>query len=190
VDLTFMTTGITIRRGTPADAHELSAAAERWFRDTFAPDNSPEDMDAYCASAFSTEIQQSQLLDPLIDTLLGHDADGRLIAYAQLRVEAPPHHVVEAPPIELWRFYVDRSCHGRGVAGQLMAAVEACAVARGTRTLWLGVWERNHRAQTYYRKAGFVDIGAHDFWLGQDLQRDRLMARPVPAAPGSAAQSA
>jgi len=174
----------------PVDARELSAAAERWFRDTFAVDNTPEDMEEYCASAFSTDIQQAQLLDPDIDTLLGYDAAGRLIAYAQLRVGPPPDLVVQPPPMELWRFYVDRSCHGQGVASQLMAAVDACAIARGARTLWLGVWERNPRAQAYYRKAGFADIGVHDFLLGKDLQRDRLMARPVPAAAGSAGQTA
>jgi len=185
-----MAHAIAIRRGTPADARELSEAAERWFRDTFAADNTPEDMDEYCASAFSTDIQRAQLLDPEIDTLLAFDAGGRLIAYAQLRVGPPPDLVVEAPPIELWRFYVDRSRHGQGVAGQLMAAVDASAAARGARTLWLGVWERNPRAQAYYRKVGFADIGVHDFLLGKDLQRDRLMARPVPALSGRTGQPA
>jgi ribosomal protein S18 acetylase RimI-like enzyme len=60
-----------------------------------------------------------------------------------------------------------------------MTAVDAAARARGAKTLWLGVWEKNHRARAYYRKAGFIDIGAHDFGLGHDLQTDRLMSRPL-----------
>jgi ribosomal protein S18 acetylase RimI-like enzyme len=60
-----------------------------------------------------------------------------------------------------------------------MAAVDHTARAGGARTLWLGVWERNHRALAYYRKAGFTDIGAHEFYLGHDLQVDRLMSRPL-----------
>ena len=169
---------IQIRRGGVADAEELAAAAERWFRETFAPDNTAEDMEIYCASAFSAEIQRAQLADPAVETLLLHDPHGRLMAYAQLR-DGPPDGVPLTAPIELWRFYVDSQHHGRGMAARLMTAVDDAARARGARTLWLGVWEKNHRARAYYRKAGFVDIGSHDFHLGHDLQTDRLMSRAL-----------
>jgi ribosomal protein S18 acetylase RimI-like enzyme len=171
-----------IRRAVTTDAAALSFAAERWFRATFEKENTVEDMASYCATAFSLEIQRAQIDDPAIDTLLMYDDGGQLIAYAQLRDESPPGIAVAAP-IELWRFYVEPAHHGRGVAVHLMSAVEEAARARGRQNLWLGVWERNHRAQAYYRKAGFVDIGAHDFRLGNDLQTDRLMSRPIlPAA--------
>jgi GNAT superfamily N-acetyltransferase len=169
---------IQIRRGLVSDAVELSAAAERWFRDTFASDNTAADMDAYCASAFSPAIQQAQLADPAIETLLMHDGSGRLIAYAQLRTGAP-EVIVLPSPIELWRFYLDRTQHGRGVAPRLMAAVDDAARARGAATLWLGVWEKNLRARAYYAKAGFADIGAHEFRLGDDLQVDRILSRSL-----------
>jgi ribosomal protein S18 acetylase RimI-like enzyme len=63
-----------------------------------------------------------------------------------------------------------------------MTAVLEAAVRRGAATLWLGVWERNPRAQAFYRKYGFVDVGAHTFILGSDHQIDRLMARPLAGA--------
>ena len=165
-----------IRRGVESDAQELSAAAERWFRETFAPDNAAEDMAIYCASAFSPEIQRAELTDPATETLLLQDSRGQLTAYAQLR-DGPPDGFELPAPIELVRFYVDSTYHGRGIAARLMAAVDDVARARGARTLWLGVWEKNHRARAYYRKAGFADIGSHEFHLGHDLQIDRLMSR-------------
>jgi ribosomal protein S18 acetylase RimI-like enzyme len=174
---------IQIRRGLVSDAAALSAAAERWFRETFSSQNTPEDMDAYCAAAFSPDIQRAQLADPSIDTLLLDADNGRLIAYAQLRAAAPEGIVLPAP-IELWRFYVDGALHGRGVAQRLMAAVHDAARTRGAQTIWLGVWEKNLRAQAYYRKAGFADIGAHEFHLGDDLQIDRLMSCLVEKGPG------
>jgi len=167
-----------MRRGVAADARELATAAERWFRETFSADNTAEDMAIYCASAFSPDIQRAQLTDPAVETLLVHDPQGRLIAYAQLRDGAPEGMTLPSP-IELWRFYVDSSQHGRGLAAQLMTAVEDAARTRGAKTLWLGVWEKNHRARAYYRKAGFLDIGSHEFPLGHDLQTDRLLSRPL-----------
>ena len=78
-----------IRRGVQSDAEDLSAAAERWFRETFSPDNTAEDMEIYCTSAFSPEIQNAELTDPAVETLLLQDSRGELIAYAQLR-DGPP----------------------------------------------------------------------------------------------------
>ena len=62
-----------------------------------------------------------------------------------------------------------------------MCRVDEDADRVGTRTLWLGVWERNERAKAFYRKGGFVDVGAHVFMVGTDAQTDRIMARPVAA---------
>ena len=97
------------------------------------------------------------------------------IGYAQLREGKVPDCVSRDGAIELWRFYVLRDWHGQGIAQALMARVRAEAVARGAATLWLGVWEQNPRAQAFYRKCGFVDVGDHVFLFGTDPQRDRVM---------------
>jgi ribosomal protein S18 acetylase RimI-like enzyme len=49
----------------------------------------------------------------------------------------------------------------------------------GHETIWLGVWERNERAQAFYRKWDFRPVGEHTFPLGADLQRDVLMERTL-----------
>jgi diamine N-acetyltransferase len=68
---------LTIRRATLDDAEALAAFAERTFRDTFAGDNDPGDLDAYCASAFSVAAQRANLQDPAIETLLARTATAR-----------------------------------------------------------------------------------------------------------------
>jgi ribosomal protein S18 acetylase RimI-like enzyme len=167
-----------IREATAADAADLAALAAGTFRDTFAADNDPGDLAAYLAQAYGPEIQARELADPAIGTLvIVHER--RLVAFAQLRQGSTPEAITGSRPIELWRFYVDRTHHGRGMAQALMQAVLARATAAGAGTIWLGVWERNLRAQAFYRKAGFADVGTHVFVLGRDVQTDRLMARPV-----------
>jgi diamine N-acetyltransferase len=169
---------VRIRRAVAADAAAVAALAERTFRRAFEADNTPEDMDEHCRKSYSTGIQAAELSSPDIETLVCEGQDGTFIAYAQLRAGAPPE--ITAPsPIELWRFYVDSAYHGRGVAQALMASVIDLAESKGAQTIWLGVWERNPRAQAFYRKAGFADVGTHDFIVGQDVQTDRLMARMI-----------
>lgn len=171
---------VAIRAGVATDAAALAELAARTFHETFAADNRPEDMALHLSRAYGTAQQERELRDPAIDTLLAEVA-GQLAGYAQLREGPAPDCVVGETPIELWRFYVAQAWHGRRVAQALMRAVEEAAQKRGSRTLWLGVWERNERAKTFYRKTGFTDVGSQAFLLGKDAQTDRVMVRPVPA---------
>lgn len=172
---------IRVRRGTEDDAAALAEFAARTFAETFAADNRPEDMEAYLPRAYGVEQQRRELSDPAIATLL-LDIDGALAAYAQLRWHQPPVCVTGASPVEVWRFYVDGRWHGRGVAQRLMHEVHVAARAGRSDTLWLGVWERNPRAISFYAKCGFHDVGSQDFFVGADRQTDRIMAADVQAA--------
>ena len=172
---------IRIRLALPADAVPLSDLAVRTFRDTFAAANTAEDMSMYLAKSYSVAQTEQELGDPAIATLVA-EADGALIAFAQLRLGSAPPGLDTDAPVEIWRFYVDQPWHGQGVAAALMARVDAHAAALDAKTLWLGVWERNARGIAFYRKAGFVDVGAQEFVLGTDVQSDRVMLRPVALA--------
>lgn len=160
----------------PADAAVLAAFAERTFREAFAADNVREDMDAYCASSFGAAIQAREIAMPDRYTLLGERA-GEPIAYLQLRADRRPDGIDGLRPLEIQRFYVDGRHHGGGVAAELMRQALACAEQHGADVLWLGVWERNARAQAFYAKWGFRVVGSQSFTLGSDVQRDLLMAR-------------
>jgi ribosomal protein S18 acetylase RimI-like enzyme len=61
-----------------------------------------------------------------------------------------------------------------------MAAARQAAHDLGGQHFWLGVWERNLRAISFYKKAGFVDVGSTDFAVGADRQRDRVLVTGIP----------
>jgi ribosomal protein S18 acetylase RimI-like enzyme len=168
----------TIRRASPGDAAPLAALAARTFHDAFAADNTPEDMALYLASNYGPARQAAELRDERMLTLVA-EASGELAAYAQLREGPAPACVTGPSPIELWRFYVERTWHGQGLAQALMAATLEAAAARGAGTIWLAVWERNERALAFYRKCGFEVRGDKEFMLGNDRQTDRVMARSL-----------
>jgi ribosomal protein S18 acetylase RimI-like enzyme len=165
---------VTVRSGTRADAAALAELAATTFRDAFGADNRPEDLALHLARSYGITQQTAELSDPTITTLLAF-AHGAPAGYAQLRPGRAPACVQSTYSIELWRFYVAREWHGRGLAQELMAAVVAAARGRNAATLWLGVWERNPRAQAFYKKTGFVDVGSQTFLVGTDEQTDRVM---------------
>jgi len=165
----------TIRRAVPGDAAALAELGARTFRDAFEADNTPEDMALYLGSSYGPDLQSAELRNPGIVTLLA-ECESQLAGYSQLRAGPAPVCVGRPGPIELWRFYVERAWQGRGVAQRLMEATIEAAAARGAGTIWLSVWERNDRAQAFYRKTGFEDRGEREFILGNDRQTDRVMA--------------
>lgn len=156
----------------------LAELARTTFYDTFAASNNPADMALHLERAYGVTQQEAELRDRGMTTLLV-EQDGAAIAYAQLRADHVPACVHGPAPIELWRFYVDRGHHGRGVAHALMDRVKAEARQRGARTLWLGVWEHNARARGFYAKCGFADAGQHVFLFGTDPQTDLVMTLPL-----------
>ncbi len=168
-----LVTGCTVRPALRGDALRLSQFGRRVFAATFAPDNDPLQMERYLATAYTPDAQAAELADRAVTTLLACDAADVLLGFAQLRRSAAPPCVTELPAIELWRFYVDHAWHGRGVAATMMQAVQDAASGSGARTLWLGVWERNPRAQAFYRKAGFRPVGTQCFIFGTEPQTDQ-----------------
>jgi diamine N-acetyltransferase len=163
---------VTIRPATTSDAATLASFAERTFRATYADFNTPENMDAYVAGAFSTAIQGEELANPAVTCLLA-EADGTLAGYAQLTTRLTG----TATELEIDRFYVDVPWHGRGIANQLMEQVVSSAHNARARRIVLGVWQENQRAVKFYAKSGFTVSGPATFLLGDDLQHDWIMTR-------------
>lgn len=175
---TSIRTNLIIRPGKADDAQLLAELGARTFSETFAADNTLENMAVYLASAFSLEEQATELVDP--DCLFQiAEINGVAVGYAMLRFGNVLEDISGDKPIELVRLYVSRESLGSGVGVALMQACINDAKQRGYKTLWLGVWEHNHRAQGFYRKWNFHEVGTHVFQLGDDSQTDILMQRSI-----------
>ena len=179
----FRSVPIHIRAAAVADSVALSRLAAETFRETFEHDNSSEDMERYLSEAFSPARQAAEIDDPMSVMLLAEDMGesgaAEMVGYAHLLAGQAPRSVTGPRPLELKRLYVARAWHGQGVAQALMDTALVAARARGAKTLWLGVWEQNARAQAFYARYGFTRVGQHTFMLGTDPQTDWLMSRSL-----------
>src|SRR5688572_6465652 len=73
----------SIRRATIDDANLLADIGARTFFDTFAKDNTAEDMAMYLASSFSPSLQAAELANSLITFLIA-EIDGVTVGYAKI----------------------------------------------------------------------------------------------------------
>ncbi|MBD8505337.1 GNAT family N-acetyltransferase [Hoyosella sp. G463] len=111
-----------------------------------------------------------------------------IVGYALFALDSPPDpstaHLSD-PAIseasgtaELSKFYLLPNHHGRGHATLLMRHVLAAARPHQQR-IWLGVNHENHRAQSFYQRNGFIQVGRRDFAVGASTEHDFLLARPL-----------
>ena len=165
---------MVIRPALPADAQELSLLGKRLWRETYEGLIPSLNLEQYLAESFGSSQQAAELADAACRTLVLAEGGG-LLGYVWLRAKAPEVEVPFENPLEVARFYVDRSLHGTGAAQALMTAVLAHASTAGHDGVWLQVWEANPRALRFYAKAGFTDVGETVFLVGSLSYRDRLL---------------
>lgn len=171
---------VRIRRANEGDNVLLSKIGVETFSDAFRSYNTPHNMEMYLRSSFSPEIQAAELAEPLSLFLIA-EVDGKPVGYARLREETAPSTVSGSRQIEIVRFYARTKWIGRKVGAALMQACLREAAAKGCDVIWLDVWEKNERACAFYQKWGFKQVGSQPFRLGDDVQVDLLMERPVLA---------
>ena len=80
---------VNLRYATAADNVLLAEMGARTFYDTFAADNTPENMAAYLAASFSPEKQAAELADPSSVFLIA-EVEGAAVGYARLKEGRPP----------------------------------------------------------------------------------------------------
>jgi GNAT superfamily N-acetyltransferase len=112
---------IVIRRANAADHLLLAEMGAETFSDTFAADNTPENMAAYLAASFGPDLQRRELAD-LQSRFLLAEADGGAVGYARLKFGPAPTPIAGRKPVEIARFYSRKAWIGRGVGPRLMAA--------------------------------------------------------------------
>ncbi|MEP6731207.1 MAG: GNAT family N-acetyltransferase [bacterium] len=169
---------VTTRVATAADAALLASLAGTAFSDSFAADNTPENMALYMAKSFGEEIQREELNDPRHIVFFA-EREGEVVGYAMMHDGTAPDSVASANAMEIVRFYAVKRLIGSGIGATLMQRCLDEAVSRGKNTVWLAVWSRNPRAIAFYGRWGFVNVGSQTFVLGHDRQTDDIMARRV-----------
>ena len=170
---------IRIRPATAGDAATLAEFAERVFDEVFSPGNDEGDMASYLNEAFGPDKQRAEITAPGSIVLLAEDASGALTGYLHIYPTPVPECVRGPASVELKRLYVEPARHSRGLGKRLLEDGLARANATGAKAVWLGVWERNVRAQHFYQREGFTRVGEHDFHLGSDRQTDWIMERTL-----------
>lgn len=157
------------------DAEALSQFAVKAFTHTFGHIYDPTDLSAFLAGWNPPDRIRAQLADPDWTIALARDGGGAIAGFVKLGpidFDLPPEQPRDTA-VELHQLYVGEAAKGTGVAAALMDWGIAWARARAS-FLYLSVFTENHRAQAFYRRYGFVDVGRNAFRVGNHIDEDRI----------------
>ncbi len=155
----------------------IAQISRETFHDTYAADNTKEDMDLYLSTKFADEQILAELQDPLNLFLLAYVGD-TLAGYIKLK-DSTHASLGTDPALEVARFYAHKKFHGRGVGKAMMEACVAHAKNLQRQWLWLVVWKQNPRGIQFYQSAGFSICAEAIFVLGEDVQYDWVMKKSL-----------
>ena len=167
-------TNIDIRKVSLSDLIQLQKIGRQTFYETFAALNTEENMSAYLEKGFSIDKLTAELNDKDSEFYFA-SIDNNVIGYLKLNFGQAQTELKHDNALEIERIYVLKEFHGKKV-GQIFYD-KALEVARQRKVdyVWLGVWEENPRAISFYKKNGFVEFDKHIFVVGDDEQTDIMM---------------
>lgn len=171
-----LTNALRVRHAVAGDIDTLQQLGIQTFRETFEDLNSAENMREYLDKSFNRSQLENEFKENDSTFLLAYEGDVP-VGYTRMRTSHNHENPNDDATLEIERIYALKSHVGKGVGHKLMETCVEYARAKKCTSVWLGVWENNHRAIRFYEKWGFSKYSDHVFMLGDDAQTDVLMRK-------------
>jgi diamine N-acetyltransferase len=169
---------IKIERCTLEDLHQLQEVSYETFNETFKNQNTPENMDAYLEKAFNLKQLEEELSNPSSQFFFVYFKND-LAGYLKVNINDAQSEEMDDDYLEIERIYIKNHFHKLGLGKYLLNMAMEIAMESNKKKIWLGVWERNENAIAFYKKMGFVQTGAHYFYMGDEEQMDIIMTKTI-----------
>ncbi|SDE22885.1 Ribosomal protein S18 acetylase RimI [Paenibacillus sp. UNCCL117] len=167
-----------IKKCTFDDLGVLQEVSVETFTETFKNDNSPENMKAYLEKAFNLKQLEKELSSSSSQFFFVY-LDDEVAGYLKVNTNDAQSEEMGEESLEIERIYIKSSFQKHGLGKYLLDQAIEIATELRKKKIWLGVWEKNKNAIAFYKKMGFVETGAHSFYMGDEEQIDFIMAKTL-----------
>ena len=165
---------LRIREVKPSEVLQLQGITRDTFIKAFAHQNKPSDIEMYVAEAFAIAQIQSEFDNPDSYHFFAEN-DSEIVGFVKLNLGSAQTETPFSNSLEIQRIYVIAKYQGLKIGEQLLQFVIDFAKRKKKDSIWLGVWEKNVRAISFYERNGFVAFSKHEFFVGKDQQFDIMM---------------
>lgn len=160
------------------DLDEVIHIGRNTYFETYHSMNSKKTMSLYLDEAFSPQKIEKEINDPNSIFYFLSDKDV-IVAYMKVNFALAQTDLNDSQSLELERIYVKKEFKGCGYGKALIGKTISIAKKYGYKYVWLGVWEKNKPALTFYEKMGFEIFKRHKFCMGDELQNDFVLKKNI-----------
>lgn len=168
---------INIKKCTFEDLGLLQEISIETFNETFKNQNSPENMKAYLEKAFNLK-QFEEDLSNISSEFYFIYSNKEIAGYLKINTNNATE-IMGNDSLEIERIYIRKKFHKQGLGKYLINKAIEISIERNKEKIWLGVWEKNESAITFYKRMDFVQTGAHSFYMGDEEQIDFIMTKTL-----------
>ncbi|PFN82871.1 GNAT family N-acetyltransferase [Bacillus sp. AFS076308] len=169
---------INIKQCNLEDLRKLQEISYETFNETFKDQNSPEVMNAYLERAFNLNQLEKELSNISSEFFFVY-FNNEVAGYLKVNTNDAQSEEMGDESLEIERIYILNKLQKHGLGKYLLNKAMEIAMERNKKKVWLGVWEKNENAIGFYEKMGFVQTGAHSFYMGDEEQIDFIMIKTL-----------
>ncbi|HGH7174117.1 TPA: GNAT family N-acetyltransferase [Bacillus wiedmannii] len=169
---------INIKKCTLEDLHTLQKISCETFDETFKHQNSSENMNAYLEKAFNLTQLEKELVN-LSSQFYFVYFNNEVAGYVKVNTNDAQSEEMGDESLEIERIYIKSTFQKHRLGKHLLNRAIEIAIEHNKKKIWLGVWEKNENAIAFYKKMGFVQVGAHSFYMGDEEQIDFIMTKTL-----------
>ncbi len=169
---------MTIKKCMLEDLHKLQEISYETFNETFRDQNSHENIDAYLERAFNLEQLEKELSNRFSQFFFVY-FNNEVAGYLKININDDQSEEMGDESLEIERIYIKNKFQKHGLGKYLLDEAVEIAVRHNKKKMWLGVWEKNENAIAFYKKMGFIQTGAHSFYMGDEEQIDNIMIKTL-----------
>ena len=149
------------------------------YQETFRAFIKQADLEHYFAHGLAHEGLEQELANPESEHYFVLDKEQKIAGFLKCNWgQAQTEQELEAS-FEIQRIYVLASHQGFGLGKEMFEFALEEAQKRGFSWAWLGVWERNFKAQNFYFKYGFERFSQHEYITGDTVDIDWLLRKKL-----------
>ena len=159
---------IEIRLAKKEDAPSIALLGRTTFTETFGHFfRDQQDLIEYYNLTFSVQKIEAGIEKP--NNVFWIAFANRLpVGYAKLKLNSPSEFVESKDVCQPQKIYVLKDFLSMKIGLGLQDALLKRAKELNFDNVWLSVLDSNERAINFYKKAGFEEIGNHDFQIGKE----------------------
>jgi diamine N-acetyltransferase len=135
-------------------------------------------MNAYSERAFNIKQLEKELSNISSQFFFVY-FNNEVAGYLKVNTDDDQSEEMGDESLEIERIYIKNEFQKHGLGKYLLNKAMEIAMECNKKKIWLGVWEKNENAIAFYKKMGFVQIGAHSFYMGDEEQIDFIMTKTL-----------